>query len=458
MTPLKINIFFHYRRKKMIPSCEPLSPFEILNHEKGWRYGYYELYERLKNWSLIQDKEKLIELHRDWLENLIVYYIQFSEAKQISPEIRSKISVDIFIELCKTNYLIMKDTLAKQREEYDRETFKPHPSLQMHTFMMQNTTFFAEGFQHQRLVWDRPLMQYTQEDIINALLMVSENINQISQRAVAETKKVLELLYTRNGMFIVEPEQMTLKGFVHQSGKYPNRDYFTLVSIYFHAIQRRIYYYELIPRKEDFSIDREIVDRCRAWIEKELCENTMEEETFQKLYGESCEEAYVFPGDKEWYTYRYPDLPTNQVAPVLECFRKDLAKKYFSEYRISIQTVLATINQNTHTGLCGQHFVLNVVHSYMLSQFKYDWKDAVLIMNEDMEISQDLLLDPEMPYLIQVFSKLCVFHEGFIYGDGDDLYETLAIWFYFIKNPIFSKLTEKIISNKNEPARYTGTF
>lgn len=441
----------------------PLIPSDVLSHKKGWRYGYYKFHQRLANWAQEEDRERLKVIHGEWLENLICFYGEWSIHRQLTPDIRSIVSVDIFIELNRTHYRIMKSKVYEEKRELENSLFTIHPEHNMHLYAMCHTSHFSHGFQQELLDWKKPILQYGQGDIMNGLLMLTEKIDQLSVESIKETQKVLELLYTRNGMFI-EEENMICDaiGFVHENGKHPNRDYFTFCAFYFHAVQRRLYYADLIPCKiqRPHGLPEGSIERCKAWVETTLCGN-IEGEVYEKTYYKSCNEGYVFPGDLEWFTYRYPDLPQDQIAPILECFRKGMAKKYFSEFRISLQTLLASVDQDTHTGHCARLFLINIIDDYMKNHLDFKWKNVVVIDNEMIERStEDMIYEEQLeaPLLIQQFSRYCVYNDSGIYT-CDNFYETLTIWFYLIKKKKrFEKLIERIIDGIVPIPVFTGIF
>jgi hypothetical protein len=452
--------------EKKILKCDPLTTEEIMKHPKGWRYGNYQLHKRLYNLSIQQDYDELKRLHAIWLEYLICYYNNLCNARDVSPDIRTIDAVNIFIELSRVHYRVVEQNINKDRLEYENALFTLHYNQNMFVYALKHS-----DYEQTRLDWNKPIMQYNQQDIIDALLMLTENIDRIScsQSSIDETKKILELLYTRNSMFICVPWEkddpiFNVKGFIHENGLFPNRDYFTFTTIYFHSIQRRIFYNDLFIQHTDKKpvLPEGAILRCREWVEQVLCGN-LEDEVFEKIYAESCDEAYVFPGDYEWYIYRYPDLPNHQIAPILECFRKEYAKKYFSEYRISLQTILASINANSHTGHCARLFLINLIDAYMKNNLDFKWKDIVIISNEMLEgATEEIIRDEgETPYLVQTFSRYCLYNDSGVYI-CDDFYETLTYWFFIIKERgkkhRFTKLIEKIIDNVKQKPSYSGTF
>jgi hypothetical protein len=277
--------------------------------------------------------------------------------------------------------------------------------------------------------------------------MITEKIDQLPSIAVSETRNLFRLLYIRHCQLIFQIEI--------------TRDYLTFATIYFVAIHRRFFYWDLIPQKS-FVIPEGSLDRCRRWIEKDVY-GQMTDENFDDIYKKTYEEdaAYKFPGDLDWYNYRYPDLPNFQIAPILGCFRKELMQKYFSEYRISKETLLDSVNQNSHTGHCARLFMFNAIDQYMSIAMNMKWKDALVISNGMLESSSKELLREfgvTVPYFVQLFSRYCVYDVGNIYVT-DNFYESLIIWLSLIRDKKnWGNLIDKIIKGYETIPEYIGSF
>ena len=424
---------------------EPLSAESVLNHPMGWRYGYYELHKRICEWSKEEDVETLKRLHDAWLESLIVDYLTWSKVEPLNFEIRSSVSMNIFMELCMSHYKIIKEQIEMEEKEIGG-LFKPQPQNFFLQTMQNSTSNFAEGFHHHKLDWDLPILKYTKQDLQFALLMLTEKLDQLPFEAFNETKKVLELLYTRFSM-MMQQEKL-------------DRDFCTFCSIYFHAIQRRLFYTETVHKTFYLDFPEGSLERCKNWIEKELC-GTLPEELFEEFYDKACERAYWFPGDLEWFKYKYPDEPSHLVAPILDCFRMDLSKKYLSEHRISLETVLSAIDFNTHTGHCARIFIMLIIDNYFKNVLHFKWFDIVTIDNEMVEKADQMLLREEIGdfrYIVQFFSRFCVYHKSSIYVT-DKFYETFVIWLILSnKTKTFEKLYLKIIKGEIPDELYSGSF
>jgi hypothetical protein len=171
-------------------------------------------------------------------------------------------------------------------------------------------------------------------------------------------------------------------------------------------------------------------ERCKIWFEEEVCKS-LGTEGFEDLYAKSCEECYQFPGDAEWFKFRYPELQV-QTGPVLDSMRKPMAKKYYTDYRISLESALGVYNQITHSGQCSRIFILNAIDQYMKNTFGVTWRDGIVIKNDALEGSSKKLLRKGTPYIVQIYSRFSVYDNSKIYT-SDDLYEVFFYWAYLVK-------------------------
>lgn len=442
---------------------EPMTPADILSHTFGREYGYYMFHQQIEEWAdflntgLWEDGE-LEQIHELWLANLILEYQSWIGFIDVIPgTIRHFPGMDIFVELCRTYYYISLHEVESQKQQLDDAMFKTTlDETNIHCFKLSHTEHFNDD--------KTPILQYNQQQVMNCLLMLTEKLDQLPSTAVEETKKVLRLLYIRNAQFICDAEIQTewVKNFYDPELKCPNRDYLTFCTIYFVAIQRRIFYWDLMSSSKRTCILPEgAVERCQKWIAKEIY-GPMTEENFDDLYKKTYEEeAYIFPGDLDWYTYRYPDQPNFQIGPIIECFRKEMASKYFSEYRISKEVLLDSVNQTSHTGHCARLFMINAIDQYISIVKGTVWKDALVINNRDLESATRELLREygvKVPYFVQIFSRYCVYDVGNIYVT-DNFYECFVIWLSLIRDKKnWSFLIDKIIKGHETVPQYQGTF
>jgi hypothetical protein len=446
------------------------SAHDITTHVRGERYMLVELHRTLNSWGKTNARvlkalpkplvtvNDLNVLHAKWLEQMIVDYYYFGSMRTFG-NIRTCPAVQIFTELSRTHFILMYPHIVQENEQVAKSG--EYTDDLLISFRLELCNFMGEDSN-----WKTPVMMYTQQDVMNALLMLTEKLDQLPMAAVDELKHVLRVLYTRNSVFLCETstEQiLNVPNMRTAENNMPNRDYLTFCTIYFHAIQRRIFYYEHVQKSDRLpaEVDEAMVERVRLWVADVV--DSLGQEGFEDCYAKACEEAYNFPGDREWFKYRYPNLPA-QTGPILDCFRKKYAERYYMDYRASKDSVLGVIDQASHSGSAARIFVLNAVDQYMKTQFSIPWRDGLVIDNNALEGNQVKLYRSKAPYLLQVFSRHWVYDKAAVYP-CDSLYQSLAIWMYLLKyryrSTVFGvsldRLVKKIVDNAQKKS-FTAIF
>ena len=319
---------------------------------------------------------------------------------------------------------------------------------------------------------DVPIMRYKQSQIQTALLYITERLDSMPWTSMPYMERIFHILYTRNSSFLCEHakgELLDVPGMRDEQadGLYtPNFDYLMFCTIYFHAIRRRLTFGRKVPKRsitfvpdtgDDIgkhidTVDPRLIERTKQWFETIVCGSGMGRETFDDCYQKSSVEGFRFPGDAHWYKHRFPDLPVRDLGPILDCSRKEQAKLFYTEYRLSLETILAAMDQENQTGHCARIFFLNAVDMYMRIHFNgIAWRDALVIPNHALESSQERLLRGGAPYLVQFYSRYIVYDDGFAYP-SDSVYESFTFWlmlvdrkykgqlFYVSLQPLINKL------------------
>lgn len=429
---------------KRIPAYDPDPSAQLQLHKFLYAWGkknttYLKVIEK---GTEVLPLTELKELHNDCMQQWIVDYGGWSAITTIQPRavhhrredvlgtietrlsqeaqaaaviVRHCASADIFVELSRTNFIIAYLDImdeSKRIEEDIRVNGLPKGEYRI-LWSLENATHFHVPKS------STAIMAYKQPEVIQTLLMLTERINYLPFEAFEETKKLLDLLYTRNGVFFCQESDF---------GDMSFRDYMTFCSIYFHAVRRRIFYYELLGGGSAVAAVKG--SAVKQWVETVVC-GSLGTEGFEDCFAKSCEEAYNFPGDMEWFKYRYPNLPV-QTGSILGCFRADLAKRYYSGYRLSVETVLASVDQDTHSGHCARLFVINAIDQYMRIHYSIPWKDGLVIDNDGLEGAHVKLFRSDAPYLVQVFSRYSVYHKAKIYSHNS-IYDAIAQWMVLLK-------------------------
>lgn len=439
-----------------------------------FKYQFFRFHEDIDKWakenykslctlsSPNMDLTALKTEYNYWYEKLLSDYKFYSEVKDFPDGIRYMQASFIFVELSRSFFLfnyaqvIKESAILKVNENAENLLI---------TWKFNQT----KHFESLNITWDKPVFRFTQTEIITGILMLTEHLNLIPYEGLADLKEAVKILYLRNAIFFCEemrPEMLdSTEEFITKSPTgnpgmlTPNREYQTFCTIYFHAVFRRIFYGELIAPLNHKLYMNEAIERCKKWIAEEVCPS-LGIDGFEALYDKSYEEAYQFPGDLEWFKYRYPDQAT-YIGPILDCFRKEYSKKYYGEHRTSIESVLGTFGLNNHTGLCSYYFIINAVNQYFKTSCQFDWRECVFVDNDALEASEKQILRSKVPYMVQYFSKYYCFdkeHDKIYISDC--IYSSIVYWMYILKvyysgycltyncNEIIEKIIDGKVENK----------
>ncbi len=444
---------------------------QVFKHRRGHRFGYWKFHEKLNEWAKentrilrlfaagepVEDWETYHTLHIDMLELYITDYAGWATLTIVcekdpvrnleelekrlkemsvvdndtSAIIRHTVASDFFVELSRTHFINMHRQLlhesamiAKLDSIPDGKNFKVLWSLDHADF------FYTAG--------GKPIMAYKQSEVVSLLFHLTERLDSLTMGAVEELRHILLLVYTRNSVFFCQKTTLEILDYprgrmAEESAVIPSREYMVFCSIYFHALQRRLYMYDTCVRK---NVPRIASGRFQHFVEHEI---KLGSETFEEEYKKACEEAYVFPGDLEWFKYQNPDMPV-QIGSILDCYRKEMAKRYYTTYRISQDVVLAAAQQPTHSGHASRIFIVNIVDQYLRIHYKIPWKDGIVIRNGAIESNEKKLFSKKTaPFLVQVCSRLWVYSDKVVYMT-DDIYEAITFWLYLLRENYGGKL------------------
>ncbi len=474
---------------------EPLTlpTFEqVFNHRRGHRFGYWKFQEKLNEWAIENTKalrllgvnnapdsvgsiiDTFDTLHSSALELFITDYagwatlhivsekepirnldelekrlkevsIAAADGTDCSGIIRHTLASDIFVELSRTHFILMHGRLLHESAMIGKLDHVPDGKNYKVLWSLENggsffTTTGSPGAEK------KPIMSYTQSEIIALIFHLTERLDSLTIDAVDELRHILLLLYTRNSVFFCQRTSIDILN--HPSGRngtIPSREYMVFCSIYYHALYRRIYMYDTCVKKRvpkaktdplRGSVFASPAARLQHFVEHEI---KIASETFEEEYKKACEEAYIFPGDLEWFKYQNPDIPP-QLGSILDCYRKDMAKKYYTTYRITQDVVMAAVQQPTHSGHASRIFIINLLDQYFKIHYKIPWKDGVVIKNAGIESNEKKLFSKKSaPFLVQVCSRLWVYCNKVVYMT-DDIYEAIAYWAHLLKEHYDGKL------------------
>jgi hypothetical protein len=281
---------------------------------------------------------------------------------------------------------------------------------------------------------------YSQNDIFDTVLFLTERIDELTcdEETIEEFRTFVYALYTRNGALFCEattadtldmPNMRTPTTVKHLF--VPNQDYMMFCTIYFNHLLRRLYYYDKLKENMgSVELPSGSVQRCKEWVKTSVLDS-LGTEGFEDAYSSACEQCYHFPGDTQWFQYRYPARQP-VTGPVLDCIRPVFAKRYFSDDRVTKDPILAAVDRCDHQGQCSRVFVLVALDQYMKTHYNASWRDAVVIDNEGIELSQFKLVKANAPCLLQLLSRYWVYDQARIYP-CDNIYSAITTWMYILR-------------------------
>ncbi len=476
-------------------NLSPLSYDEVYCHPvEDYRSQMSVMYHRLSQWGLLNTRliadipQKVSHTHVDrlrslWSEWLETFLVDFLDDQQLQ--------VHIFVELCRSNFLIHYNDLMEEQRQIESGRVAPsHNAVQSYRFL-----FKREGEQ-------KTVFSYTQSDIMSSLLEITVKILYCRQENVEALCEYTNILMLRHGLLFCQengPGVLDVAHMYDAERKRPHVDYAYFSAIYFRAILRRFFFKDLFELVSPLEMVREWVEvdqlfrvvqnakgsdqvvqnakgsdhvvqnakgsdqvvqnakgsdqvvqdatrlvqdmakSVERWFEGEVC-NSLGADGYDETYKAACELAYVFPGDLQWFRYREPGNVEN-VQTILGLIRKPLADRFASEGVISKQVVLAAMNADDHQGHCARMFLLLAVGQYMQTFYEFDWYEAVVVTNEKLESVDYKFYREKSPTLVQRFSFFEVCHRGRVVNT-DSIYETLAVWFLIVKHVYQSHIFE----------------
>jgi len=455
---------------------------EVFQHRRGHRFGYWKFHEKLNEWAIENTKtlrqiaantpleqwDAFHTIHTNMLELFITDYAGWATLHVISDKdpvrnldelekrlkemtiapnapnapdapIRHTVASDFFVELSRTHFIVMHRQLLHESAMISRLDSIPDGKNFKVLWALEHAEFFQS-------IEKKPVMSYKQSEIIDLLFQITERLDSVTITAVEELRHILLLVYTRNSVFFCQrmrPDVLDYPRGRTDAGNgtfIPSREYMVFCSIYFHAIQRRLYMYDTCIKKKVPTIGKNAGDSATARF-KHFVEHDIKlgSENFEEEYKKSCEEAFVFPGDLEWFKYQNPDMPV-QIGSILDCYRKDMAKRFYTNYRITQDVVLAAVQQPTHSGHSSRLFIINIIDQYLRIHYKIPWKDGVVIKNAGIESNEKKLFSKKSaPFLVQVCSRLWVYCNKIVYMT-DDIYEAITFWMHLLKEHYGGKL------------------
>lgn len=283
---------------------------------------------------------------------------------------------------------------------------------------------------------DTPIICFKQSESVDAVKLLSKKMC-----FAEDLTEECRILFVRMGGLTCEAVTLDILDIedMRQPSKLDNY-YFVSESfkiycaIYFRAILG--YYRNVKLHESKFSnvcvCSNETIE---TFFEKEICAKISSPMLLQ-IFRRVCVQAYTFPGDKEWYEYKYPNSPYIFME-ALEKIRPLLAKEYRLECSQSIETIIYKTKVNKGlTGQCCRLFVLGVFGHYLdvIYHIRF-WEKRVVFYNNELN-SRELLVKMrrgDLPLIINNLSQFCVYWRGQTWK-SKNIYTILNMWVSTIRN------------------------
>ena len=342
----------------------------------------------------------------------------------------------MFAALCQANFVLQYERIVRETKYIaDLGKFPEGDDLLVRRFLHDTD--------------NDPIQMFGQSEIMDGLLYITEQINHIPADKIEWLEKRHEALFTRCSVLFCEhnTEQLFDVPSMRErddDGEYrPNEAFLVYCTIYFNAIQRRLFYYHLVERCFQSELPPLDPGRFKTFLEGPVCK-FLGSDSIEDLYTKACDEAYEFPGDRAWYKYVYPAIDASRGA-VLQHTRTLYAESYRTESHVSRRPILVGVSDGGHRGYCCRTFVLEAFDRYISAYAGCNnWKSCVAISNSQLSTAegQAKLMQGQMPLLVQITSRYWVYSKASIWRT-DCIYEAIACWCYILKRDYEGQLLDR---------------
>lgn len=458
-----------------------------------------------------ENRAHVEELFEKWHDAFMDQIEQAREIRcyklKVGPEktvtLRTTIGVDIFYELTRLYYLKHRTTLIVEEDNlrnysHDElggaENYTLLFSLERHT-QHRCWVGIVNSFevpakadeppedhvvaQKQKVdaLWRKPIMQFTQSEVRLLIMFLSQMMNELPAAAVPEFKRVFHICWLRVAALSREhwepevldddaydPTQNAYKPLRRQqaNGLYSvNRECLVFYAYYMGEMMRRLHHYDMLvrfPIAETAALGEDYLRQLRAsteeWVQRVV--NTIPDDAFDEMYDKMKSDGYSFLGaDDMWFSYFYPTKTCNRNTTIT-VLRPHLHARFFSEMQVTKESVLKMARIDNYTA---RLFVFRAIQEFLHVRIqRCKWMDSVVISSEGIEMSDDLLSEPDSqpaPVLLQVLASFWPYYCGCVH-QTDDLYEQIGLWFWLLREHYNSTLFDVDLTefvNQIVPAR-----
>ncbi len=296
-------------------------------------------------------------------------------------------------------------------------------------------------------IWKKPIMRYTQTDIMALIMFLTQQLNDIPTSCIREYRFVFDILVARVGVLLTrawkknvmdynEDKDSTMRMSIGKGDLIMwDRNFAIYLSFYMGRIMQRLVYFDhfVTHQMKLPDVRQELItlwgERVKSWVSR-IAANTPDE-AFLDDFSLHKEGAYSFPGDDDWFKYKWP-TEVFKRGIVLDKLRRHLYLRFSSEIRATKDTVMSTIQER----FVSRSFMLKMMSNYINYKAGKDaeikWYDSVVVENSQLCHASHDLQSNNAPLLFQVLSNYWPYDHSQVFI-CDNVYESIGIWFYLLR-------------------------
>lgn len=308
-----------------------------------------------------------------------------------------------------------------------------------------------------RKMWEKPIMLYSQSEVQILIMFLTQQLNDIptfkkntieeegegsgGSVVVEEYRQVFVVLWLRVAQFFNEFQSVNVLddpdmrlGPLETGDAYSctfNQRFLGFCFFYMGELLRRFFYYDLLVQNTlqqqnlpPHATIELLGERVKEWCTKILA--SFADDAFEDLYADNMPKGYAFAGDDGWF--RFSRTGVHSRGACIAELRPHLHKRFFSEEQVSRRSVINT----TRDSYVSRLFVLRAIDEFLKIQIsRLRWMNAVVVMNDGIEMSAYKLQTNLAPVLLQVFSSFWPYDQGRVYV-CDDIYQAVGVWFWLL--------------------------
>lgn len=306
-----------------------------------------------------------------------------------------------------------------------------------------------------KLLWYYPVSKYSQRNVYDAVMLLTERINDYPY--CEEVVLFIELLTARIGYLLSVSGDEKLfdidryRDYMPEFKEYRcNRVFIHWCAFYFYELLQRVHYASImmnlrITEFSDVLIHK--TDEMVAALKESIAylAKDMGRDDFLIMYKLCYDEYYDFPGDDNFVRVLHPGGVGNRGDILMELRQERQAPLFFSETSLDVATILEKVI--TGTSHISRIFILNLLDRFFSMESGIAFRNAVVIDQSGIQMSQFKIIESSVPCLISIFSAPFLNYKFAVY-ENYDLYETLVAWLLYIRHEKNGFVLRKNISTQ----------